>query len=245
MYRTPNPHHHELGILGATVADPRDHRHITRQMLAAAARTLHDRGATHLRAEIDTDDPYTLYALAEWPFQHGAEAVTLTLLPRWRVRRPREVVRLVLFDPKGRVLLVQHREGASMSRPNAGPSRYWVLPGGGREDDETPEGAAERELFEETGIRAAEIGPRVWVRRGSLLRHGEPQPYVEHYFLAKTPDTPSPRLPAPSDEGIVDVRWWPLEAIAGSRETFYPHGLAELLIPLASGQLPEEPLPLT
>ena len=246
VYRTADSDHYELGIIGATTTDQRDHRHFARQMLTAATRTLRDRGVTYLHAEIDTDDPYTLYALAEWPFQQGAEAVTLTLLPHWQSRPPRQVVRLVLFDPQGRVLLVQHREAAAASPSSTGAPRYWVLPGGGRDSDETPEDAAERELLEETGIRAREIGRLVWVRRGSLLRHGEPQPYVEHYFLAKAEsDAQPPRVPPPTEEGIVDVRWWPLQAIADSHETFYPAGLAELLTPLAHSHLPEAPLTLS
>jgi 8-oxo-dGTP pyrophosphatase MutT (NUDIX family) len=44
-----------------------------------------------------------------------------------------------------RILLIQHREHAS------GRS-YWLLPGGGREADETPEQCLIREVREETGI---------------------------------------------------------------------------------------------
>ena len=245
VYRTADPAHNELGIIGATT-DQRDHRRTARKMLTAVTRNLRDRGATHLHAEIDSDDPHTLYALAEWPLQHEAEAVTLTLLPRWRSPWPHQAVRLALFDRQGRILLVQHHDTAAAGPTDAGAPRYWVLPGGGHESNETPENAAKRELFEETGIRATEIGPRVWVRRGSLLRHREPQPYVEHYYLAKAKsDMQPPRVPTPTNEGIVNVRWWPLEAIANSHETFYPDRLAELLTPLANGHLPKAPLELT
>ena len=43
----------------------------------------------------------------------------------------------------GRVLMVKHRQDGE---------EYWVLPGGGIEDGETPEQAAVRELKEECGI---------------------------------------------------------------------------------------------
>ena len=44
-----------------------------------------------------------------------------------------------------RILLIQHREHAS------GRS-YWLLPGGGREGEETPKQCLVREVYEETGL---------------------------------------------------------------------------------------------
>lgn len=43
------------------------------------------------------------------------------------------------------ILLIQHRE-------HAGGRCYWLLPGGGREADETPEQCLIREVQEETGL---------------------------------------------------------------------------------------------
>jgi ADP-ribose pyrophosphatase YjhB (NUDIX family) len=58
---------------------------------------------------------------------------------------------VALVDDAGRVLLV---------RQTAGPfSGAWLLPGGSVERDEGPEDAARRELFEETGYRAAVLRP--------------------------------------------------------------------------------------
>lgn len=57
--------------------------------------------------------------------------------------RPRERVRVILFDKQGRVLLV---------RPVIG-IRKWELPGGMPRRDETFEAAAARELREETGLK--------------------------------------------------------------------------------------------
>lgn len=59
-------------------------------------------------------------------------------------------------DDDGRVLLIRHPRD---------PER-WVLPGGGHEPGETFETTAEREVWEETGVRCSVTGLRVaWHRR--------------------------------------------------------------------------------
>ncbi|MFG6284058.1 NUDIX domain-containing protein [Sphingomonas sp. S6] len=85
----------------------------------------------------------------------------------WRTRG----VKVMAFDPSGRVLLVRHRYGRS---------DLWMLPGGGIARGEAPIAAAVRELMEETGCRldaAAIVGQwearaegrrdTVWLVRGS------------------------------------------------------------------------------
>jgi 8-oxo-dGTP pyrophosphatase MutT (NUDIX family) len=50
-------------------------------------------------------------------------------------------VRVLIRDSQGRILIVAHRK-----------SRHWNLPGGKLEQGETPDVAARREVFEETGV---------------------------------------------------------------------------------------------
>ncbi|WP_395330861.1 NUDIX domain-containing protein [Novosphingobium sp. BL-8H] len=60
----------------------------------------------------------------------------------WRVRRPRlEGVRVLAFDPAGRLLLLRHSYG----------SGKWMPPGGGMNRDEDALAAGKREFEEETG----------------------------------------------------------------------------------------------
>ncbi len=65
-------------------------------------------------------------------------------LLRWRTRG----VKVMAFDPAGRLLLVRHRYGRS---------DLWMLPGGGIARGEAPEAAAMRELAEETGCRLTDV----------------------------------------------------------------------------------------
>lgn len=70
---------------------------------------------------------------------------------------------------------------------------------------------------------------------------------MERYFLARIPDVEVSNANQLDYQRAVyhAVRWWPVDAIQASAETFYPEGLADLLAPLIAGKLPAEPIPLT
>jgi len=65
----------------------------------------------------------------------------------WRTRQDRQGSSVVYVENKGKVLAVSR--GEDITNMN--------MPGGGIEPGETPEEAAERELWEETGLRAIKM----------------------------------------------------------------------------------------
>jgi len=156
-------------------------------------------------------------------------------------------VRLVVLDGGGRVLLLKHEDAYPADPANEGPTTYWATPGGGVETGESLEEAAHRELWEETGLRAASIGACLWIRRGgSLRRNGAIEGYDERYLLvvpASTDVHGEHRLP--EERGVLtEHRWWTVEGLSATAEAVFPPGLAGLLVPVVGGRVPAAPIDL-
>lgn len=92
-------------------------------------------------------------------------------------KRIRRAARLIVLDPQGRVLLFRFDVA---DRPP-----FWVTAGGECEEGESFEEAARRELYEETGIRAAP-GPQIARTTPEFITvEGEPIQADERYFLVR------------------------------------------------------------
>ncbi|MEV4513005.1 NUDIX domain-containing protein [Dactylosporangium sp. NPDC049525] len=74
----------------------------------------------------------------------------------------RRVAVVFLVDPHGRVLM-QHRDSHAKVSPN-----QWAMPGGKIEEGETPEEAARREVWEETGLTVTTLEHYVTSTRPSV-----------------------------------------------------------------------------
>ncbi|MFH8365321.1 NUDIX hydrolase [Streptomyces sp. NPDC018031] len=152
----------------------------------------------------------------------------------------RKVARVVLLDPRDRVLLLHGREPADPA------STWWFTPGGGLEGEETREQAARRELAEETGITEVDLGPVLWRRICSFPFAGRRWDQDEWYFLGRTRQTVT--RPAGLTElelrSVTGSRWWTWEELAATHETVYPTRLAALLRTLLEDGPPVTPVVL-
>jgi 8-oxo-dGTP pyrophosphatase MutT (NUDIX family) len=157
--------------------------------------------------------------------------------------RVRKSARLVLVDEQGRVLMFKYEDKVPLDPKNP-ITLYWATPGGGLEGDETFEQAAKRELWEETGIRDAEIGPCLWTRERKFVLQGEDVLSQERYFLVRVPggEISLDNLLELERQTYRDHRWWSTSEMRRSGESFVPLGFADLLEPILAGQLPSEPV---
>jgi 8-oxo-dGTP pyrophosphatase MutT (NUDIX family) len=136
----------------------------------------------------------------------------------------RLVARVLLFDHQDRLLMFYVREPSDPIR-----GAWWYLPGGGMEPGESPEQAARRELYEETGIENASIGPVVLERRGVHFRFGGRDfEQDEWHVFGRVPDGGT--IAGGSDDLEADAvaahRWWTLADLATTAEIVYPPDLA-------------------
>jgi len=153
--------------------------------------------------------------------------------------RRRLTARVLLFDPDGRILLMK---GRLPSAP-AGPGN-WFTVGGGAAPGEGVLEAAAREIVEETGFTAFELGPVVWRREGPLDLGAETVWMDEHYVIARCASGDPVRHGWQADEQafIDDIRWWTHAELLATDERVWPPDLAELLGDILAERLPPEPI---
>ncbi len=150
---------------------------------------------------------------------------------------PRPAARVLLIDPDGRLLLLRfvvRETGYS----------WWAAPGGGIDGGETPEQAARREVFEETGLSEFELGPCVWVREHEFSWRGERWRQQERIFMARVAPFELDHVGflAHEVEMMREHRWWSAAEIQASDERFAPRRLGALLAGLLRDGPPADPL---
>jgi len=131
--------------------------------------------------------------------------------------------RLLIVDPDGRLLLFRYHD------EHRDP--FWSTAGGRLQAGETYVAAAARELAEETGF-VAEVGPLVHVRDDVYAVACEaPARWVEHYFRVRCAGGEPGREGWTEEERatIRAHRWWSLDEMRASGETFLPAIIPELL----------------
>lgn len=155
--------------------------------------------------------------------------------------RYRPTSRLLVLDEQNRLLLLKVED------PKLPIMNFWITPGGGVDPGESFEQGAHRELWEETGLCAPELGPCVWMRRRLVSFGGEPLDFDERFFLVRVPATEISMANVTEWEKIVltEYRWWTHQDLLTTTDVLAPRKLAHLLQPILAGQIPAEPLVLT
>ncbi|TAK59210.1 MAG: NUDIX domain-containing protein [Dehalococcoidia bacterium] len=149
----------------------------------------------------------------------------------------RASARVLLIDARGRILLF------CVDDERLAEKQLWITPGGGIQPGETPLAAAQRELWEETGVEA-EPGDCVWVRSVTLPFGQQWMESRETFYVVRidAADVIEDNWEPQERAIIVEHRWWSVPEIAASTEWFAPRHLATLLPPVLRGEYAAEPL---
>jgi 8-oxo-dGTP pyrophosphatase MutT (NUDIX family) len=154
----------------------------------------------------------------------------------WR----RRAARVVAIDPQRRVLLINASDPGDPSKP-----AWWEIPGGGIDGGESSATCCARELWEEAGVRQAEIGPVIWTQHVNFTFAGYTfdQDEVIHVAWCDSSATVEPEgLELFEAMAFKGQRWWTLEELLASDEPTLPPRLRELLPAVLAGDLPDPPL---
>jgi ADP-ribose pyrophosphatase YjhB (NUDIX family) len=130
----------------------------------------------------------------------------------------RRAVRVVIVDTHRRVLLLKTRNLESASHST------WSLPGGAVESGESPTEAAHRELLEETGISAPNIGESFAELTSTFVFNGVP--YRQSDLILGVVLSPREVDRIGEHESL---RWWHLADLIATGAPTFPETLPDLM----------------
>lgn len=146
----------------------------------------------------------------------------------------RQAVRAILLTPASEVLLIR-------IQPPDYHAGFWIAPGGGLERGESVEAALRRELLEELGLRAFEMGPLVWRRQHTFSWDGRRIRQREHYHVVAV-DRFEPHMSDVSEAKIVsELRWWLASDLANATERLTPLSLTQIVTCYLASGAPHHP----
>ena len=138
------------------------------------------------------------------------------------------------------VVLIEDNKVALIERYRDG-KHYFVFPGGGVDEGETPQEAAVREMEEETGLRVTVKRELAEIHFGLSMQHyfqvecngGEFGSGTGEEYTDADPDHPA--------QGVYIPVWMPLAELP-EHDNVYPAEVAELILKSVDGDWPEKPV---
>jgi len=143
--------------------------------------------------------------------------------------RERPSSRLLVLDAQRRLLLFrfENKRGALAGKT------FWATPGGEVEPGETFEQAAQREMFEETGVRIENVGPQMGRRTATFqLTTGEMVLADERFFAIQldTLRVSTEHWTELERDVMTEHRWWSQAQLESATEQIWPEDLGRMLI---------------
>lgn len=152
----------------------------------------------------------------------------------------RKSSRAILLNPENKIFLFKF-EFVMLSEHKT----LWVTPGGGVKGGENFEQALSREMYEELGLEIS--GNHKWIyyrNKPFTTKSGEKFISEERYYLIKTNHSNMnfKNMTHIEKKLTKDWKWWSVEEIMNSSDSFFADNLGEELLKIISGCIPEEPV---
>ncbi len=144
-------------------------------------------------------------------------------MQEFRVRRSS---RIFLFDERGDILLIRF-----VAERDGSPYIFWVTPGGEVEPGEDDRTAAERELYEELGLKLTLTGPVHQESGGTYVHLGETVHNFDVFFAAQC-RREDPKLAGVTAEEIAlmsAAKWWSIRELQSTTERIFPAAITDLV----------------
>lgn len=158
----------------------------------------------------------------------------------------RNSIKIILLNSKNELLLLCTDDKSIKTSKGKYHGRFWQLVGGKIEEGENTKQAAERELFEETGLKASDVtfGDVVW--KGELdLKMKDVMTHINQCFIVARTNNENVTLKNLTDEEkpvIKTLEWLSLDQIKNSEDIIYPVVLPDYLPDILKGKYPKEPI---
>jgi TDG/mug DNA glycosylase family protein len=157
-------------------------------------------------------------------------------LREWLRPVDRPAARALVVDRDDRVLLVRFQ--------NDFGEVWWATPGGAIERGESVEDALRRELREEAGLEAFELGPPLWRREAIFSWDRRLLHQRETVYLVRVGEhTAVPTIDL-EPESVVGVEWWTPTRLEAANERLSPRSLPRIVRDVLRDGPPPEPLQL-